>query len=165
MILPLKQLFTRFLSVDSYCLDKVEQWRELSPPHLCQYYCLRGLGSVSSVLWVVVSIHWVALGTECFNIFFFSFLGLHPWHLEVSWLGVKSQQPWILTHLVRPGNKPISSGRLCWFLNPLSHNGNCFYNCCCYYYLVKACSSSMWDLSFRPEIEPSRGVKVPNFNH
>ena len=89
MILPLKQLFTRFLSVDSYCLDKVEQWRELSPPHLCQYYCLRGLGSVSSVLWVVVSIHWVALGTECFNIFFFSFLGLHPWHLEVSWLGVK----------------------------------------------------------------------------
>ena len=38
-----------------------------------------------------------------------------------------------LTHWVRPGIKPASSWRLCWVLNPLSHNGNStfvFFNLC-----------------------------------
>ena len=82
--------------------------------------------------------------------FFFFFLQLHLRHMEVPRLGVNTelqlrptpqpQQLWIqaacatytaaygntrsLTQGARPGIEPAASRRLCWALNPLSHNGN-----------------------------------------
>ena len=38
------------------------------------------------------------------------------------------QQHWIHNPL-RPGTEPVSSRRLCWVLNPLSHSGNNHYWC------------------------------------
>ena len=70
-----------------------------------------------------------------FFLFFFCFLGPHPWHMEVPRLGVESElscqplpQPQriraaahsnarSLTHWARPGNEPASSWMLVSFVN------------------------------------------------
>ena len=84
------------------------------------------------------------------TILYFFFLQLHPQHMEVSRLGIDSElqlpayttvtavpnlshicdlhhslwQRQILNPLSEARDPALSSWRLCWVLNPLSHNGN-----------------------------------------
>ena len=62
--------------------------------------------------------------------FFFVFLGPHPWHMEVPWLGVHSEL--LLLTYTRATAMPDSSHvcslhhscQQCWILNPLSEAGD-----------------------------------------
>ena len=82
----------------------------------------------------------ILLGFFFLSIFFFFFLQLHLRQMEMPRLWVKSELQLLtcttatamqaysnsgsLTHWMRPGMEPESSGTLCQVLNPLSHSVN-----------------------------------------
>ena len=81
-----------------------------------------------------------------FFLLFVFFLPHHLWHMEFLGYGLNlsccrglcgiwatsvtytatHSNTGLLIHWLRPGMEPVSSGTLCWVLNPLNHTGNSF---------------------------------------
>ena len=115
LIIKLRLVHVTLLSI-SYVLSKVVYNRR--EKSLVKMRIIRLMGLLGSL----GSENEHKLSCNCLNFFFFIFLGLHLWHMDVPRLGVELQlsvpdlshvcnhgNARSLTHRVKPGIKPVSS--------------------------------------------------------